>query len=299
MTPPIILTEADVLETQLIEAFKWMEGQKLKVPSMKNATVFDRNLEEALDTRRAGQNLATIHTWQYATDFSSNEFLSLSTNGLLRTAFLEELARNPNFQLGSTGSRLSDGNSSYIEDLEKEIAEFHGAESALMVNSGYDANGAIFCAIPRPGDAIVYDELIHASAHDGMKHSMTQNQLPFRHNDPECLRDVLTDLEDSNPMIRKGQRCVLIAVESVYSMDGDVCPLKELVAVAKEIFPKGNAQFVVDEAHSTGLMGKQGRGLVSSLGLEKSIAVRLHTYGKGMSANGGMPSMDWYIDERR
>ncbi|PMD13334.1 PLP-dependent transferase [Hyaloscypha hepaticicola] len=263
-----------------------MKGQKLKAPSMKNATVFDRNLEEALDARRAGQNLATIHTWQYATDFSSNDFLSLSTNGLLRTEFLEELARNPNFQLGSTGSRLSDGNSSYIEDLEKEIAEFHGAESALMVNSGYDANGAIFCAIPRPGDVIVYDELIHASAHDGMKHSLTQKQLPFRHNDPECLRDVLTDLEDSNPLIRKGQRCVLIAVESVYSMDGDVCPLKELVEVAKEIFPKGNAQFLVDEAHSTGLMGEQGRGLVSSLGLEKIIAVRLHTYGKGMSATG-------------
>ena len=293
------LTEADLLETQLIEAFKWMKGQKLKAPSMKNATVFDRNLEEALDARRAGQNLATIHTWQYATDFSSNDFLSLSTNGLLRTEFLEELARNPNFQLGSTGSRLSDGNSSYIEDLEKEIAEFHGAESALMVNSGYDANCAIFCAIPRPGDVIVYDELIHASAHDGMKHSLTQKQLPFRHNDPECLRDVLTDLEDSNPLIRKGQRCVLIAVESVYSMDGDVCPLKELVEVAKEIFPKGNAQFLVDEAHSTGLMGEQGRGLVSSLGLEKIIAVRLHTYGKGMSATGGGPSMDWYIDERR
>jgi 8-amino-7-oxononanoate synthase len=278
-----------------LEAQKWVESQKLRAPSMKNAGIFERNLEEALDQRRSGQSLVTIQHWGSCTDFSSNDFLSLSTNGLLRTAFLEELARNPDFQLGSTGSRVSDGNSYYLEALEQEIAEFHGAETSLIVNAGYDANGAIFCAIPRPGDAIVYDELIHASAHDGMKHSLTQNLIPFRHNDPEALRDALTDLEDSNALIRKGQRCVLIAVESVYSMDGDVAPLKEFVEVAKEAFPKGNVKFIVDEAHSTGLVGKLGRGLVSYLGLEKEIAIRLHTYGKGMSTTGGM----WFSNPKQ
>lgn len=255
---------------------------------MKNANIFERNLEEALDQRRSGQSLVTGQNWGNCTDFSSNDFLSLSTNGLLRTAFLEELARNPDFQLGSTGSRIADGNSDYLEALEQQIAEFHGAETSLIVNAGYDANGAIFCAIPRPGDAIVYDELVHASVHDGMKHSLTQNHIPFRHNDPEALRDTLTDLEDSNALIRKGQRCVLVSVEAVYSMDGDVAPLKEYVKVAKEVFPKGNVKFIVDEAHSTGLVGELGRGLVSYLGLEKEIAIRLHTYGKGMSATGGM-----------
>jgi len=122
--------------------------------------------------------------------------------------------------------------------------------------------------------------------HDGMKFGVAQIQVPFRHNDAESLRERLIELQNSQPLIRQGQRCVLIAVETVYSMDGDVCPLESFVEVAKEIFPNGNAQFVVDEAHSTGLMGRQGSGLVCELGLEKEIAIRMHTYGKGMGTTG-------------
>lgn len=229
------MSSTGILEVQS-EGLKWIQGQKMRGASMKGAPVFYRNLEEALDARRGTHNLATLHTWGHMIDFSSNDFLSLSTSGLLRTVFLEELSRNPEFVLGSTVSRLSDGNSSYLEALERDIARFHRAETALVLNCGHDGNCSIFCVIPKPGDAILYDELIHASVHDGTKHSMTQTQLSFRHNDVGSLRERLLELKNSQPLIKQGVRCVLIAVESVYSMDGDFCPLRELLEVAKEFF---------------------------------------------------------------
>ena len=174
-----------------------------------------------------------------------------------------------------------------LELVEEEVARFHRAETGLIVGSGYEANIAIFAAIPRPGDAIVFDELVHASTHDGMEKSPAVNRIQFRHNDPNSLREVLMELKESNALIKQEKRCVVIAVESIYSMDGDICPLKELVRVTKELFPQGNAQFVIDEAHSTGVLGNGGRGLVSLLGLEREIAVRLHTFGKAVSCSGG------------
>ncbi|KAF9772858.1 hypothetical protein IL306_009401 [Fusarium sp. DS 682] len=275
---------------------KWLEGQKPKASSMKDASPFQRNLELALDQRRVDNNLMTLHTFEQEVDFSSNDFLSLATSGLLRDAFLEEIKKNPNFAVGSTASRVSDGNNAYMESLEKKIAEFHGAEGALLVGSGYDANCAIFSAVPRPGDAIVYDELIHASAHDGMKSSLALTQVPFKHNSAENLRDVLIELKNSQSLIRDGSRCVLVAVESVYSMDGDVTPLIDIVEVLKELFPAGNAQIIIDEAHSTGLIGDKGRGLVCELGLEKEIAIRLHTYGKGLGATGVQKLVQMFCD---
>jgi 8-amino-7-oxononanoate synthase len=266
---------------------KWLEGQKPKAHTMKDASPFLRNLEVALDQRRADHSLLTLHKFEHEVDFSSNDFLSLATSGLLREAFLKELARNPDFAVGSTASRISDGNNACMESAEQQIAEFHGAQAALLVGSGYDANCAIFSAVPRPGDAVVYDELIHASVHDGLKSSLASTQLPFKHNSAEGLREVLVHLKKSQSLIRDGSRCVLVAVESVYSMDGDVTPLVEIVEVVKDIFPAGNAQVIIDEAHSTGLLGKNGRGLVCELGLEKEVAIRLHTYGKGLGATGG------------
>ncbi|KAF5644451.1 pyridoxal phosphate-dependent transferase major domain protein [Fusarium sp. NRRL 52700] len=268
------------------QILKWIQGQKLKAPAMKEASPFLRNLEVALDQRRADHSLLTLHRFEHKVDFSSNDFLSLATSGVLRDAFLEELKDNPNFAMGSTASRIADGNNAYMEAVEKQIAEFHGAEGALLVGSGYDGNCAIFSAVPRPGDVIVYDELIHASAHDGMKSSMATTQLPFKHNDAEALREVLLELKTNESLIRDGSRCVLVAVESVYSMDGDVTPLAEIVSVVQEILPAGNGQIIIDEAHSTGLLGKNGRGLVCELGLEKKVAIRLHTYGKGLGTTG-------------
>ncbi|MCJ1300654.1 hypothetical protein MMC08_003451 [Hypocenomyce scalaris] len=181
-----------------------------------------------------------------------------------------------------------DGNYDYLETVEDEIAQFHRAEAGLIVGSGFEANLAIFAAIPRPGDAIVYDELVHASTHDGMQHSQAVTRVPFRHNDVDSFRDAMISVCDSQPLIRQGKRCVIVAVESFYSMDGDICPLRELIEAAKEIFPGGNAQFLIDEAHSTGVIGPKGAGLVCELGLEREVAIRLHTFGKALSASGGI-----------
>lgn len=124
------------LDYMFVEAQKHAHAHKLRSLDMEQVTAFERNLEEILNQRRASQNFATLHQWHHAIDFSSNDFLSLTSTGLLRAEFLEELKRNPSFRLGSTGSRLLDGNNPYCEDLEKDIASFHGAQTALMVNSG-------------------------------------------------------------------------------------------------------------------------------------------------------------------
>ncbi|KAI3399736.1 hypothetical protein diail_5803 [Diaporthe ilicicola] len=269
---------------------EWAKAQRLKGPSMKNAPVFYRNLEEELDARRAQHACLTLHTRDAASvvDFSSTDVLGLSSSGAVRRAFLDVLSQHADFRLSSHGSRLTDGNSRDLEELEKELAGFHGSGSALVVNTGHAGNGAIFSVVPRPGDAIVYDELVHASVHDGMKDSLALCRKQFRHNNVDSFLEILTAIRDSQPQIRDGSRCVLVAVESVYSMDGDVCPLQELVEVAKEIFPGGNAQFIIDEAHGTGVIGPNGAGLVNALGLEKEIAIRLHTFGKALAASGAV-----------
>ncbi|KAL9121373.1 MAG: hypothetical protein Q9187_002067 [Circinaria calcarea] len=270
---------------------EWMKAQKLKAPAMKGAPAFYRNLEEALDVRRRDHRLYTIKTniWRDgdAVDFSSNDTLSLGASGALRAEFMRELERHPDIPPGAGSSRVMDGNYKYLETVEDEIAQFHGAEAGLITGSGFEANLAIFAAIPRPGDAIVYDELIHASTHDGMQQTQAITRFSFRHNDVESFRDAMISVYDSQPLIRQGKRCVIVAVESFYSMDGDICPLTELIQAAKEIFPGGNAQFLVDEAHSTGVIGLKGAGLVCELGLEKEVAIRLHTFGKALSASGG------------
>lgn len=242
----------------------WIKSQKAQAPLMKDAPTFPRNLEEALDVRRADHSIFTRTkvAWKlgHASDFCSNDILSLGKTGEVRRAFLEELARNPGFMMYSGGSRIGDGNYAYIEDVEAEIAAFHGAETGLIVGSGFEANMAIYGAIPRPGDAIVHDELVHASTHDGMMTSLAQCRAHFRHNDFDALREAMASVQDSQPQIADGSRSLLVVVESVYSMDGDVCPLQEMLEVANEVCPKGNAVFIVDEAHATGNLGPQGRG---------------------------------------
>lgn len=271
---------------------KWIKAQKLKAPAMKNTSTFYRNLEEALDARRRDHGLLTLKPNNSKdgeiVDFSSNDTLSLGASGALRAEFTKELERHPDIPPGAGSSRVMDGNYEYLETVEDEIAKFHGAESGLITGSGFEANLAIFAAIPRPGDVIVYDELVHASTHDGMQQSMVLTRVPFRHNDVDSFRDTLTSVCDSHSLIRQGKRCVIIAVESFYSMDGDICPLQEFIEAAKEVFPGGNAQFLIDEAHSTGVIGPNGAGLVCELGLEREVAIRLHTFGKALSASGGI-----------
>ncbi|OJD23790.1 hypothetical protein ACJ73_04859 [Blastomyces percursus] len=224
-----------------------------------------------------------------AVDFSSNDFLSLSTSALLRSHFLQSLARESSLHpLASKGSRLLDGNSTYAEQLECFIASFHNAESGLLFNSGYDANLSIFSCIPQPGDVILYDELIHASAHDGMRLSRASRKIPFKHNSVDDFFRIAQSLVQEDHMIASGERNVLVAVESLYSMEGDIAPIAELLEIIKTVFPRGNGYMIVDEAHSTGAFGPRGAGIVQELGVESRIFIRLHTFGKALASHGAI-----------
>ncbi|KAH0536614.1 putative secondary metabolism biosynthetic enzyme [Glutinoglossum americanum] len=222
-------------------------------------------------------------------DFSSNDFLSLSTSPLLRTTLLQHL-RNapPTTPFGSRGSRLLDGNSSYAEALETDIAAYHNAPAGLIFNSGYDANSGFFACVVQAGDVVVFDEYVHASAREGMRLSRAGRRVGFQHNSLEGLRGVLGECMEGDERVRGGERNVFVAVESVYSMDGDLAPLREFVVCMEEMLPAGNGYLVVDEAHATGVVGPGGRGLVCELGIEDRVFARLHTFGKALGCSGGM-----------
>lgn len=224
-----------------------------------------------------------------AVDFSSNDFLSLSTSPLFRERFLSLLNQAPpNYPFASGGSRLLDGNSPFTEELEHFIAAFHNAPAGLLFNSGFDANVGVLSSVPQPGDGILYDEHIHASAHEGMRLSRAGWRESFSHSCPVSLGQKLEERIRRDPGIASGESNVFVAFESVYSMDGDVAPIREIVRVVDELLPAGNAYFLVDEAHATGVLGPKGAGVLQELGLEERMLIRVHTFGKALASHGGM-----------
>ncbi|KAF1974306.1 5-aminolevulinate synthase [Bimuria novae-zelandiae CBS 107.79] len=268
-----------------------IKGHRIQPEQTKSLSTFYRNLEEVLDVKRASDNFySTLPSDVTSVDFCSGDVMSMGRSSQHRAEFLAELERHPNFALGTTSSRLMDGNYPYIEKAESEIAAFHGAEAGLFMGSGFEANLAIWNSIAKQGDVIVYDALVHASTHDGMRQSLAMDRVSFPHSDVGAFRDTLQDILATRPLVRQGKRCVLVAVESIYSMDGDICPLQELVEAAQDVFQdlEGSVQFVVDEAHSVGFIGPGGKGLVCELGLEKEIAVVMHSFGKAIGASGAI-----------
>ena len=201
-------------------------------------------------------------------DFSSNDYLGLSRHPAVRAVVGAAAATLP---AGSTGSRLLSGNSAAAEALEAHLATFHGTEAALLFNSGYAANLGFFAALPRRGDTILYDEASHASVKDGIRASFA-TAWSFRHNDVADLRRKLARASGS----------VFVAVEALYSMDGDVAPLPELAALCRA----EGLYLVVDEAHTNGLYGAHGAGLVTALGLEADVFARILTFGKALGSQG-------------
>lgn len=259
-----------------------------RAASLKPKTLVD-SMANALARREAKSARRRLTVLpQTAVDFSSNDFLSLSTSPAYRNRFLSHLNNTPeSFPFASGGSRLLDGNSAYAEDLERFVASFHQAPTALLFNSGYDANVGVLSSIPQPGDLILYDELIHASAHEGMRLSRAGTRKMFAHSSPTGLREVLKSQIDTDPKIENGTRNVLIVIESIYSMDGDVAPIKEFIQVVDELLPLGNGYFIVDEAHATGVFGPRGAGVVQQLGVQERMFVRVHTFGKALASHGG------------
>lgn len=204
------------------------------------------------------------------TDFCSNDYLGLARSAAMQEAVHALLQARP-FMHGSTGSRLLAGNYVWIEEAESMLAAFHQSPAALIYNSGYDANIGLFSCVPQKGDTIIYDQLIHASIRDGIRLSKAQ-AFSFAHNDAEDLHKKLKHAEGN----------IFVAVESVYSMDGDMAPLADFAALCD----KFNAHLIVDEAHATGVVGEKGEGLVQHLDLP--CFARVHTFGKAVGCHGAV-----------
>jgi 8-amino-7-oxononanoate synthase len=206
-------------------------------------------------------------------DFCSNDYLGFARSLTLQELVSTQIQKLGGYKNGSTGSRLISGNHPFTEETERSISGFHDAEAGLIFNSGYDANVGLLSAIAQRGDTIISDELIHASLIDGARLTHAE-RYKFKHND-------LADLEQK---LKLAKGLIYVVVESVYSMDGDVASLKEINSLCKQY----GANLIVDEAHATGVIGRNGKGLVVELGLQKEVFARIVTFGKAIGAHGAI-----------
>ncbi|SEW53195.1 aminotransferase class I/II-fold pyridoxal phosphate-dependent enzyme [Chitinophaga arvensicola] len=229
-------------------------------------------LTRLLDERREQQSFRELRLPGDKVDFCSNDYLGLTRNADVR-AYIHRLMEERHPAHGSTGSRLLAGNYEWIGSVEQDLANFHQAAAGLLYNSGYDANLGVFSCLGRKGDTIIYDQLIHASIRDGVRLSAAQ-AFSFFHND-------ITDLEKK---LKHASGNIFVAVESVYSMDGDLAPLAAIAAVCGQY----GAHLIVDEAHATGVIGEAGEGLVQHLQLTAACFARIHTFGKAVGCHGAV-----------
>ncbi|HEX8553967.1 MAG TPA: 8-amino-7-oxononanoate synthase [Sphingomonas sp.] len=222
---------------------------------------------------RAGRHRALVP--RRGLDFASNDYLGLAGSARLRRVVAEALDRG--VAIGSGGSRLLRGNAPEHEALEAEAARFFGADAALFTGSGYASNTVLLSTLPQRGDIVVHDELVHASAHEGMKLGRAE-RAPFAHNDPDAAADAIARWRRSG-----GAGRPWIAVESLYSMDGDQAPLAALASLAE----REGAMLLIDEAHATGVFGADGRGLAATLQGRPNV-ITLHTCGKALGCEGAL-----------
>ncbi len=226
----------------------------------------DDFLDKKLNERKSLNANRTFTQPQAKIDFCSNDYL-----GIVKGNYLSSI--NGHLSSGSTGSRLLSGNYPLIEETENLIATFHESESALIFNSGYDANIGVLASVAQRGDTIIYDALSHASIRDGIRLSFAK-AFSFSHND-------MTDLEKK---LMNATGTIFIVTESVFSMDGDICPLGELVALSE----KYKAHLILDEAHATGIIGEKGEALAQHLKLHKKVFCRMHAFGKALGCHGAV-----------
>ena len=250
-------------------------------------TRFDAEIR-ALAALRAKGRLRALAP-QAGHDFASNDYLGLAGSAVLRDAARAALDRG--VPLGSGSARLLRGNDPELEALEAEAAGYFAAERCLFLANGYVANLAIFSALPRLGDLVVHDALIHASAHDGMRLGRAESAA-FAHNDVGHAETRISDWRKTG-----GSGRIWLACESVYSMEGDLAPLADLLALAR----RRDAVLIVDEAHATGVFGPEGRGLSHGLGDD---VLALHTCGKALGVSGALisgaaPLIDTLINRAR
>lgn len=236
-------------------------------------------LAKRLEIRKNENSFRALQNPAGMIDFSSNDYLGFSGNPHIYDAALGLMqSKGITGRNGASGSRLLTGNHKLYEITENYIKRFHDAGSALIFNSGYDANIGFFSSVPQRGDIILYDELVHASIREGIRLS-NAIAFKFRHNGIKDLEDLLIRYDS---MKENETKNLYIVSESVFSMDGDVAPLEELAGLADAY----NAFLIVDEAHATGVFGKNGEGLVQYLNLQHRVFARVITFGKALGVHG-------------
>ena len=237
---------------------------------------FPHKLADKLNKRIENNALRQLGSTQNGIDFATNDYLGFAQSETLFKETHSFLVEKNILQNGATGSRLLTGNHSLYTETENKIAAFHDSETALLFNSGYDANIGFFSSVPQKGDCILYDELIHASIRDGIQLS-NATAYKFKHNDCE-------DLERLIEKVKHNLSNIYVVTESVFSMDGDTPALLELAALCK----KHQAYLIVDEAHALGVFGDKGEGLVQLLNLQGQVFARIITFGKGLGCHGAV-----------
>jgi 8-amino-7-oxononanoate synthase len=236
---------------------------------MSHHRLIDEFLSNSLQKREQAGLLRQLTCHDGLIDFCSNDYLGLAQAGSNK---LNAIGTDDNQTSGSTGSRLVSGNSVLAEETERFIASYHRAEAALLFNTGYMANLGLCSCIADKNSVFIYDEHIHASIIDGMRLSVAK-RYKFKHND-------VGDLQKKLELV-SGCR-IYVLVESLYSMDGDLAPLREIVEICKE----HKAALIVDEAHAVGVYGDEGRGLVCQYNLEADVWARIITFGKALGCHG-------------
>ncbi|WP_299884552.1 pyridoxal phosphate-dependent aminotransferase family protein [uncultured Lacinutrix sp.] len=229
-------------------------------------------LLQKLQNRQTENALRNLGSENNLVDFSSNDYLGFSANEAIFNAAHNHLVANNIKQNGVTGSRLLTGNHDLYNMVEQQLCHFYNCESALVFNSGYDANLGFFSCVPQRDDIIFYDEYIHASIRDGITMSNAK-AYKFKHNNLEDLKDKMLRYINED-----GEKYVV--TESVFSMDGDTPNLKAISQLCK----KNTAHLIVDEAHAIGVLGPTGSGLIKALKLD--VFARIITFGKALGCHG-------------
>jgi len=242
---------------------------------------FPDNLRQKLAEREANCALRSLRTSNNLTDFSSNDYLGFAEEQGIHISALKVLSDFDQIKNGASGSRLLSGNHSLYTQLEKKLVSMFDCQSALVFNSGYDANIGFFSSVPQRSDVIFYDEFIHASIRDGLKMGNAKN-YKFKHNDLDDLM-LKCRAERTLPAGRQGRSpkdaVIYVVTESVFSMDGDSPDLGSLAQFCSE----HQCHLIIDEAHAIGVFGK---GLIEELNLQNEVFARIITFGKALGCHG-------------
>jgi glycine C-acetyltransferase len=244
------------------------------------AALRERHLYRALRVMSSGQGPIVSVDEKRVISLSSNDYLGLTHHPRLRDA---ALAAVRDFGVGSGAVRTIAGTMSMHEALEAELAEFKGTPAVLTFQSGFSANTGVIPTIAGETDLIVSDSLNHASIIDGMRLSKAPRKV-YRHADVEALKGVLDEaVEKGREGSGEPYRSILVVTDGVFSMDGDIAPLTGIVEAAEA----AGAAVFVDDAHASGVLGRDGRGSVDHFGLHGRVAIQVGTLSKAVGALGG------------